>query len=103
MCPAANFYPQVEAAGAYLFPQAYNGAEALKKVRDTRDPGIPGVLKLVIAWFNHDLTDLGNALAAFAPQGSLVTVICANKLGVRACHACFHHADGVPWASLIAA
>ncbi|KAK9839363.1 hypothetical protein WJX84_008646, partial [Apatococcus fuscideae] len=49
-------------------------------VRDTPDPGVPGVMKLVIAWFNHDLTDLANALAAFAPHGSLVTVICANKL-----------------------
>ncbi|KAK9861239.1 hypothetical protein WJX84_011733 [Apatococcus fuscideae] len=75
-----EFQPNLESAASYIFPAGFESANALKEVRDDPVPGMPPGKRIIIAWFNHDLEDLANALACFAPDYSQATVICANEL-----------------------
>lgn len=79
---AVDFKPQLETAESFGFPAGFESANALKQVRDDPVPGMPPGKHIIIAWFNHDLEDLANALACFTPDGSKATVICANELEV---------------------
>ena len=79
---AVGFKPQLETAESFAFPAGFESANALKQVRDDPVPGMPPGKHIIIAWFNHDLEDLANALACFTPNGSKATVICANELEV---------------------
>ena len=67
--------------------------EQLEQVTDVLDSG-DGIADLslsrvfpkhiIVAWWKEDITDLARSLAIFAPKGSKVTVISAEKPEVRA-------------------